>query len=168
MGSEDQGIRDPGPNFKDFCVLRAWMVSSLFIFIIFNLFHFCAWTCACRYEFVSTTAHKWRLEETCESWFSFHSVGLRDPTQVCRYLYLLSHFFSNPKLCNLKTTIKRQNCTFLSINVGVWDLIKCRFVGLNETFRIRNRSSRTVVLDCFFYPLVPRFQMWVYCMQPTL
>lgn len=25
----------------------------------------------------------------------------------------------------------------LSINVGVWDLIKCRLVGLNETFRIR-------------------------------
>jgi hypothetical protein len=26
----------------------------------------------------------------------------------------------------------------LSINVSVWDLIKCRFAGLNETFRIKS------------------------------
>lgn len=155
MGSEDWGIKGPGPNFKDFCVLRAWMVSSLFIFIIFNLFHFCAWTCACRHEFVSTTAYKWRLEETCKSWFSFSTLWGSEIWLGFAGTFTYWVIFSNPKLCNLKTTIKRQNCTFLSINVGVWDLIKCRFVGLNETFRVRSRSSRTVVLDCFF--LSPRF-----------
>lgn len=80
-----------------------------------------------------------------ESWFSFSTVWGWEIRLGSAGAFTYWAIFSNPKLCNLKTAIKRQNCTSLFVNVGVWDLIKCRFVGLNETFRVRSSLRGTVV-----------------------